>query len=310
MEDKKLEEIGIQYKKYRRDISNKPLLNATIDQYWNDIKFVLRIFNINIETMFSDKISFDKYIKKFKEYVDNNGLKKGTLSSYKSDCENFYNFWQKYIRTEKPNITDKKSPNKEKIENSYEELITSYLKENGKSTVDELFKYVSSVKKTGKSGKRYLIEMVSARYHGSEIFEYKNPYVWLKDEFSELDSSNIFPDEVFAEHYPEGAVKKILVNKYERNTKAKKDCINFYGTQCMVCGFKFSDKYGSEFKNKIHVHHIKPISEIGKEYQIDPTKDLIPVCPNCHLVLHSKGKNEVYTIDEVREMIKSVTNSN
>ena len=107
--------------------------------------------------------------------------------------------------------------------------------------------------------------------------------------------------------YTEGSSKTILVNAYERNTKAKKACMEYYGNdyKCQICGFKFGDKYGLKFKNKIHVHHIKPISEIGKEYQINPIKDLIPVCPNCHMILHSKGKNEVYTIEEVKEMIKN-----
>ena len=27
----------------------------------------------------------------------------------------------------------------------------------------------------------------------------------------------------------------------------------------------------------IHVHHIKPVSEIGETYQVDPIDDLIPV---------------------------------
>lgn len=123
--------------------------------------------------------------------------------------------------------------------------------------------------------------------------------------FDTYDFVSVFPEEVNSENYPEGAIKTVLVNKYERNSKAKTECIKFYGTQCKVCGFKFSEKYGLKFENKIHVHHIKPISEIGKEYQIDPIKDLIPVCPNCHMILHSKGKNEVYTIEEVKEMIKN-----
>lgn len=114
---------------------------------------------------------------------------------------------------------------------------------------------------------------------------------------------SVFPEEVHNEKYSEGSVKSVLVNKYERNPAAKRKCIEHYGTKCQICGFKFSDKYGEIFENKIHVHHIKPLSEIGEEYEINPIADLIPVCPNCHIVLHSKGKNEVYSIDEVRKMI-------
>jgi 5-methylcytosine-specific restriction protein A len=53
------------------------------------------------------------------------------------------------------------------------------------------------------------------------------------------------------------------------------------------------------------VHHIVPISEIGKEYIVDPIRDLVPVCPNCHMALHSK-KDGVYTIEELRAIRQSV----
>ncbi len=129
--------------------------------------------------------------------------------------------------------------------------------------------------------------------------------------YKELNVDNIsayastFPDEINnSNKYYEGAVEKVIVNKYERSAVAKKKCLKHYGTQCKICGFKFSDKYGKEFKNKIHIHHIKPISEIGEEYKIDPINDLIPVCPNCHMILHSKGKNQVYTVEEVKNMIE------
>ena len=39
-------------------------------------------------------------------------------------------------------------------------------------------------------------------------------------------------------------------------------------------------------KNFIHVHHVTPISKVGREYKIDPIKDLIPLCPNCHAMIH------------------------
>lgn len=130
-------------------------------------------------------------------------------------------------------------------------------------------------------------------------------YLNINIEGISSDYESIFAEELSQEKYKEGNTKLVFVNKYERNPIAKKKCIEHFGTQCQICGFKFSEKYGAIFENKIHVHHIKLLSEIGKEYEIDPIKDLIPVCPNCHMILHSKGKNEVYTVDEIREMIKN-----
>jgi len=53
----------------------------------------------------------------------------------------------------------------------------------------------------------------------------------------------------------------------------------------------------------IHVHHINPIAEIGHEYNINSIKDLIPVCPNCHAMIHSK--RPAFTIEEITELRKT-----
>ena len=84
----------------------------------------------------------------------------------------------------------------------------------------------------------------------------------------------------------EGAVMKVLVNKYERNIKARKECIAKLGCKCVICGCDFAHRYGKLGEGFIHVHHIVPIGSIGKEYVLDPVKDLVPVCPNCHYMLH------------------------
>jgi 5-methylcytosine-specific restriction protein A len=97
---------------------------------------------------------------------------------------------------------------------------------------------------------------------------------------------------------------EITVNAYERDSKARKICLELYGYKCSVCGFDFEEKYGSIGKGKIHVHHIVPISEYKKEYMLNPRKDLRPVCPNCHLMIHSK--KEPFTIDELKEIIETV----
>ena len=112
-----------------------------------------------------------------------------------------------------------------------------------------------------------------------------------------LVSKDDLPDEI----YMEGAQKTILLNRYERNPKARARCIAVHGSACKVCGFDFGIAFGEEFSGKIEVHHIKPISEIGKEYVVDPAKDLVPVCPNCHMMLHSK-KNGVYSVEELKRL--------
>lgn len=105
-------------------------------------------------------------------------------------------------------------------------------------------------------------------------------------------------------YYVEGDITTVVLNKYERNVEARRKCIEVKGDFCNICGIDFSKMYGAEFIGKIEVHHIVPISHIGKAYQVDPVNDLIPVCPNCHMILHSK-KDGVYMPDEVRKMIRN-----
>jgi hypothetical protein len=117
------------------------------------------------------------------------------------------------------------------------------------------------------------------------------------------------PDELDASTpIREGAKYHVTVNAYERNPVARCRCIAHFGPTCMVCGFKFGVVYGALAEGFIHVHHVKPLSEIGQEYEIDPVADLRPVCPNCHAVIHLGGGCR--SIEEVRQLLGVATATN
>lgn len=121
-----------------------------------------------------------------------------------------------------------------------------------------------------------------------------------------VDSSNaLLPDEAEAAIAPlkEGSVYSVLVNAYERNPEARRRCIEAHGTDCCVCGFNFSATYGKAAEGFIHVHHLRPLADIGEEYTVDPIADLRPVCPNCHAVIHKRVP--AYSIEEVRKFMHS-----
>lgn len=86
--------------------------------------------------------------------------------------------------------------------------------------------------------------------------------------------------------YAEGDSKRTEINRYERNPLNRKLCLAAHGYDCAVCGMNFERRYGSIGNNFIHVHHVSPVSQLGKGHIIDPLTDLIPVCPNCHAMLH------------------------
>lgn len=121
----------------------------------------------------------------------------------------------------------------------------------------------------------------------------------------QLDEEHLFPNEIIDknESYREGAQKTITVNVYERNRDAREDCIKHFGTKCIVCSFDFEKAYGDIGAGFIHVHHIIPVSiKKGNTYKVNPLKDLVPICPNCHAMIH-RGK-EALSIEKLKQMLK------
>lgn len=102
--------------------------------------------------------------------------------------------------------------------------------------------------------------------------------------------------------YYEGKLVTVKVNRYERNQDARIECIKHHGVKCKVCGFDFEEVYGKIASSYIHVHHLKQLSEIKKQYRVDPINDLIPVCANCHSVIHLT--NPAMTIEKIQKIIK------
>jgi len=113
----------------------------------------------------------------------------------------------------------------------------------------------------------------------------------------------VSPNEVHDQgKLPEGATRWVLVNTYERNPKARQRCLNHYGYMCMVCGIDLGEIYGAVAAGYIHVHHLRPLSKLKKSYTVNPVRDLCPVCPNCHAIIHLK--DPPYSIRAIREMLE------
>lgn len=118
--------------------------------------------------------------------------------------------------------------------------------------------------------------------------------------------TNRLPTEVLpfdeAKFYEEGKVTEVFVNRYERKREARIECIKHYGAVCQGCGFDFGEFYGTAAQGFIHVHHLVPLAEIGKSYSVDPIKDLVPLCPNCHAVVHLT--KPMLTIEQLKKLTK------
>lgn len=108
-------------------------------------------------------------------------------------------------------------------------------------------------------------------------------------------------EEEAAEGASEGAPIQYLATRYERRKLNRDACIRIHGTVCAGCGFSFGDFYGDLAEGYIEIHHIEPLAFSG-EVMIDPATDLVPLCSNCHSVVHRISPP--MPIDHLRAMIE------
>lgn len=91
-------------------------------------------------------------------------------------------------------------------------------------------------------------------------------------------------------------------DKLDYKTRIKNECIEYYGAICDICGFDFGYTYGEAYESCIEVHHVHDVNdEIAEDTH--PTKDLVPICSNCHHVIHSQ--NPPISVEKMREMVKA-----
>ncbi|HHL42565.1 MAG TPA: hypothetical protein ENJ42_03010 [Hellea balneolensis] len=129
--------------------------------------------------------------------------------------------------------------------------------------------------------------------------------------FWRRDISSLIPEA--SDHVPagkEGAVIQATSNQYERKPEYRQACVEYFEGKdgriaCQVCDMDFESRYGEIGRGFIHIHHIDPLGDGQGEREIVPTRDLVPVCPNCHAMLHKKpGIGNAYTLEEIRQRLK------
>ncbi len=184
------------------------------------------------------------------------------------------------------------------------EIRTSYIRAGGHNKIyifsyDEYRQHAtilreahkSMVKIQGSSGGSY------RRWHSPGLVAYLSNY--LHDSESS-DRDNFKNDWEFKE----GRERLVESRAFSRSSQARKECIKHHGSSCIICGFNFQDYYGNELVQDtiIDVHHIVPISRSGGPHKVNPKKDLIPICPNCHRLLHSKKPD--YTVQDIKEKLQ------
>lgn len=98
----------------------------------------------------------------------------------------------------------------------------------------------------------------------------------------------------------EGELSRIEINKYERSKVNRALCLRHHGFTCANCRLSMDHVYGPLGSKVIHVHHIQPVSQMGTPRILDPITDLVPLCPNCHTIIHKR--NPPLTLQELSEI--------
>ena len=96
-------------------------------------------------------------------------------------------------------------------------------------------------------------------------------------------------------------MQRVVSDRRERSQEARNECIRHWGLNCVLCDFNFEKTYGVNGQGFIHVHHLKPLGESQEEREVDPIRDLVPVCANCHAIIHRR--KEPFALTEMRKMM-------
>ena len=186
------------------------------------------------------------------------------------------------------------------------------LKSHNTLTDKGLAKYENETFKITAKGKK-LIERDSnvTEYLFSNNFDYED----VKESLIKLSKGVIASKKavLFDENaiINEGSLLDKKVKKTQRSLKLREFAISKFtkkdGIQCIACGFDFKKNYGSIGEGYIEIHHIKPIFSFAdndfEKTLADAVKNLVPLCANCHRMVHRQNKNQL-TIKQLKKILK------
>lgn len=107
----------------------------------------------------------------------------------------------------------------------------------------------------------------------------------------------------FLEFREEGAVKQVWVRKYERSRFNRNLAIQIHGTTCFGCQFNFEKFYGAVGEGIVEIHHLEPVHLMEKVRIVDPRTELVPLCSNCHTLVHKI--DPPYTMSELQHFVQN-----
>lgn len=154
-----------------------------------------------------------------------------------------------------------------------------------------LAKYNNGVYTITEQGRSFVLERKeSIDYLFSSDFDYGD----VRTALGKILKTKTMP---YDETITEGNVKTSVSKRYLRSIKLRNAAIEHFShngsISCDCCGFEFKSFYGEKYGvSCIEIHHLRPIFQYPSSsitQTIDAAlQNLMPVCPNCHRVIHRK----------------------
>lgn len=151
----------------------------------------------------------------------------------------------------------------------------------------------------------------SLKYLFSDNFNYED----VKDAISSISAVKDRKALPVEEIVYEGRLISINAKRRVRSQKLRKIAVEHFThnntISCECCGFNFPEFYGKLYgKDCIEIHHKKPIfqyqDETFEQMVDNALQNLLPVCPNCHRVIHKNhiGSEDIATfMKNIRQRI-------
>jgi len=140
---------------------------------------------------------------------------------------------------------------------------------------------------------------------GYDIKEDSAPLLRLE----KVDKTTFKADVIFPEEVEKDAKEYFLHEdkfiygvkaRFEMDPEVRMKVLKHHGTSCAICGFHYEHAYGDIGKGYIQIHQIIEDEQAMEDYDVD--KDFIPICENCHGILH-RNKDHALSVSSLKQML-------
>lgn len=117
-------------------------------------------------------------------------------------------------------------------------------------------------------------------------------------------------DLIYPEHIKQDAQEYLLHEdkfiygvkaRFETDEAIRLQVLKIHGTSCGICGFNYEEAYGDLGVGYIKIHQISSPEKTREE--LDFNQDFIPICENCHGILH-RDRNKDLDVSEVKQIFR------